>query len=416
MTEPAENEPDSSDWVEVIDCTLRDGEQAPGVWFSVEEKVRLASMLAEAGIDLLDAGFPAASGSDMEAMQQMRLSGIACGIAATARPLTQDLVAAERSRADEVFLFMPTSDFRLASTLGISRAEARSKFREGAEQAASRALTVNLVFEDATRAEPSLMGDITRDIAKHIPVKRAILADTVGCALPRSMEALVSELRRQIPPDVVICTHCHNDFGLATANTLAAVAAGAGAVTCTVNGLGERAGNADLAETTAALTHLMQRAHHVDPARLVALAEEVERASGVHNSPIKPVTGFNVYRHESGVHVDGMLKDPRSYEFLPSAWTGRKPEYVLGKHSGRALLRHLAQGLGVATNSQDEQHLLEAVKRRAESRDKSAHARAYSLKQALLEVCLSGVDPLEVLSSYLRERRAKSAAPREDAL
>jgi isopropylmalate/homocitrate/citramalate synthase len=372
-------------------------------------------MLDHAGVDVLDAGFPAASGSDLEAMQQMRGDGLSCRIAATARPLRGDIRAAAASHADEVFLFMPTSELRLKETLGISREQAGRLFCEGAEEAASHGLAINLVYEDASRAAPALMGAIARDVAARVPLRRAILADTVGCSWPRTMEALVSDVRAQIPDDVVICTHCHNDFGLAGANTLAAVSAGAAAVTCTVNGLGERAGNADLAETAAALTHLLGVQHHIDPLALRPLAQQVERLSGVHCSPTKPVTGFNVYRHESGVHVDGMLKDRRSYEFLPSAWAGGETEYVLGKHSGRALVRHLLRELGLSLTEEEEAQLLRDVKQRAESRDKSSHARAWLMKEAFHAVCLSGIDPVLLLSAYL-ERRRKQPPAALDAL
>src|SRR5262245_29514528 len=165
--------------VEVIDCTLRDGEQAPGVWFTVAEKLELARMLARAGVDLLDAGFPASSGADLEAMQQMRAEQLPCAIAATARPIRSDLEAAARSGAHEVFMFMPTSDLRLQTTLGITRGQALRVLRTGAEEATARNLGLNVVYEDATRADCAWMSDITRQVAAHVPVKRVILADTV---------------------------------------------------------------------------------------------------------------------------------------------------------------------------------------------------------------------------------------------
>jgi isopropylmalate/homocitrate/citramalate synthase len=405
------NDDEPTRTIEVIDCTLRDGEQAPGVWFTVAEKLELARMLARAGVDMLDAGFPAASGADLEAMQQMRAEGLACRIAATARALRADIEAAQRSRAHEVFMFMPTSDLRLQTTLGITRAQALGVLREGAEEAAARGLGVNLVYEDATRAEIAWMCQLTCQVATHVPVRRLILADTVGCALPSTMARLIAAVRCDIPAEIVITTHCHNDFGLAVANTLAAVSAGAGAVTCTINGIGERAGNADLAETVAAFTHLLGVAHRVDPRQLSALAQLTERLSGVLCSPLKPITGFNVYRHESGVHVDGMLKDARSYEFLPASWVGHQTQYVLGKHSGRALIRHVLCQLGVSASESEEAELLSFVKRRVEERDKTDHARAFREKEAFQAAHLSGIEPKQVLGEYLAgraERRAKS--------
>jgi isopropylmalate/homocitrate/citramalate synthase len=350
---------------------------------------------------MLDAGFPAASGADLEAMQEMRRMKLGARVAATARPLGSDVAAAEKAHADEVFLFMPTSDMRITQTLGINRQQAAALFRRGAEDVVGRGMGLNLVFEDATRADPKLLISMARDIMLHVEVERLVVCDTVGCAYPGSMERLITQLRAAFEGEVALCTHCHNDFGLAVANTLAAVSAGARAITCTVNGIGERAGNADLAETVAALTHLYDVKHAIDPKSLALLAEKVERMSGLHTSPTKPVTGFNVYRHESGVHVDGMLKDARSYEYLPSAWSGRETEYVLGKHSGTALVRHMMQQAGLTPESEVAQDLLREVKESTQQRSKAAHERAFAYAREFRQRHLSGIDPATVLARLL---------------
>jgi len=384
--------PDLPRRVDVIDCTLRDGEQTPGLWFTTEEKVELAKLLSAAGIAMLDAGFPAASGEDLEAMQEMRRLGLPVKLSATARPLPGDLAAAEKACADEVFMFMPTSELRLTQTLGVTPAQATELFRRGAEDAVGRGLGLNLVFEDATRADPALLVDMTLNVLQSVPVERLVICDTVGCAYPRAMERLIRTLRESLEDRVEMCTHCHNDFGLAVANTVAAVAAGASSVTCTVNGIGERAGNADLAETVASLTHLFGVEHGVEPTWLPRLSAIVERLSGIHTSVTKPVTGFNVYRHESGVHVDGMLKDSRSYEFLPADWVGRESEYVLGKHSGTALIRHLLGATGCRVEQHQAAKLLHAAKTTTCRRSKKEHERAYRETQLFRDRELSGLD------------------------
>ncbi len=384
--------------VEVIDCTLRDGEQAPGVWFTHEEKLELAALLSQAGVSVLDAGFPASSELEVETLQALRGQGLRARIGATARPLESDIAAAERARAEEVFLFMPTSELRLQETLGISRGEATDIFRAGAEMVIGRGMTLNLVCEDATRTDPGALIRLVEPLAAQMPIARLVLCDTVGCAHPASMHALVRTLGSALGGALVLCAHSHNDFGLAGANTLAAVAGGARAITCTVNGLGERAGNADLAECVAALTHLYGVEHGIDPARLARLSCAVERISGVHMSPIKPVTGSNVYRHESGVHVDGMLKDARSYEFLPASWSRQGTQYVLGKHSGSALVRHLLEQAGVPPSEELVRTLLAEVKTSTLGRDKTEHQRAYALKEAFVLLCLSGIDPAIMLA------------------
>ena len=378
--------------VEVIDCTLRDGEQSPGVSFSVPEKIDLARALVRAGVTVLDAGFPAASAADREAMQGIASLGIGVAIAATARPLPGDIAAAEAARASEVFVFMPTSDRRLTQTLRLTREQASARLIAGIEEAAGRGLGASVVFEDATRADRAWMAELIERILRRCVLKRVVLADTVGRACSARMGDLVSFFVERFGSSPIFCAHCHNDFGLATSNTLAAVAAGARAVTCTINGIGERAGNADLAETVAALTHIYGVEHGVKAEQLVELSRKVEVMSGIHMSALKPVTGFNVFRHESGVHVDAMLKDLDSYEFLPSSWLGRSPEFVLGKHSGVALLHHLFRDLDEA----QARAMLAEVKTRAETRDKSEHELAHRRHLATQARLLAGVDPAEL--------------------
>ena len=391
--------------VEVIDCTLRDGEQAPGVWFTTDEKLALASLLSAAGIDVLDAGFPAAAEIEVETLQAMRAQNLSARIGATARPIVSDIAAAERARAHEVFLFMPTSELRLRETLGISHEEASRVFRRGAEEVLARGMALNLVCEDATRAAPSALQDMVEALAPHVAIARLVICDTVGCAHPAGMQALIRTLDRAFGAEIPLCVHTHNDFGMAGANTLAAVAAGARAITCTVNGIGERAGNADLAECVAALTHLYGVEHGVDPLLLAALSRAVQQSSGIHMSPTKPVTGSNVYRHESGVHVAAMLKNTRSYEFLPASWSGRQTEFVLGKHSGGALVRYILERAGLAASEEHVQALLQEVKTAAIARDKFEHQGAYASKQVFERACLSGIDQSTLLAHAAGRRQ-----------
>jgi len=396
--------------VDVIDCTLRDGEQTPGVWFTVAEKVELATMLSEAGVLVLDAGFPASSGADVEALQGMRQAGIAAAVGATARPVQQDIAAARKAQADEVFLFMPTSDLRLRETLGITRDQAARIMRAGVDEVLGHGMGLNIVFEDATRASPEHMARLVDEVCLPGEVSRLILADSVGCAHPGSMRALVRTLAERLDPAIDICAHTHNDYGLATANTLAAVEGGARAITCTVNGIGERAGNADLAECLASLTHLHGVEHGVDATALPRLSRLVERISGIHMAATKPVTGGNVYRHESGLHVDSMLKDVRSYEVLPPSWVGAERGYVLGKHSGTSLVREVLRRTGTATDVDDDtaRRLLDTVKSTVDGWDKSGHDAAHAAKERFVATALAGVSPDVVVAEYHRIAGAQS--------
>lgn len=388
--------------VEVIDCTLRDGEQTPGVWFTVPEKVELALMLDEAGIGVLDAGFPAASAADTEAMQEMRHRGVRAKLGATARPIHSDIVAARKADADEVFMFMPTSDLRLRETLGITRDEAAHIMRSGVDEIVGQGMVASVVFEDSTRADPAYMIRLVNDVCEPGTVARLILADSVGCAHPASMRQLVRTLSEQLDPSIAISIHAHNDYGLATANALAAIEAGARSLSCTVNGIGERAGNADLAECLAAMTHLHGIEHGVDATKLPELSRYVERVSGIHMSATKPVTGFNVYRHESGVHVDSMLKNVRSYEELPPSWTGSERDFVFGKHSGASLVRHVLTEHNREVDEDVARQVVDTVKQMVEEADKKSYDRAFRQKEAFTEVALGGVPPEVVVAEYDR--------------
>jgi len=385
----------TSDAIEFVDCTLRDGEQAPGVWFTVEEKVAIAQALDAAGVDVLDAGFPAASGDDVEAMQELNRLDLRVEVAATARPLKADVAAAVRARADGLFMFLPVSDQHLENKLKMSRPRSLDLLRRGLEAAAEAGLPVSFVAEDSSRADPGWLCEVV-EVAMSYQPRRVVLCDTVGAALPHQMGALVERVQR-VTGDIPICLHCHNDFGLAAASTLEGVRAGARSVSCTVNGLGERAGNADLAEVSAALKHLMNHRVTIDPKALGPLSARVELASGVICSPLKPVTGWNVYAHESGVHVDGMLKDARNYEQLPSAWSGGQTRYVLGKHSGTNLLRAILVEEGIMLDDAQLARLLGRVKRWATQRGKAEHHLARERLQRFQSEQLAGVSRPQIL-------------------
>jgi isopropylmalate/homocitrate/citramalate synthase/aspartate/tyrosine/aromatic aminotransferase len=396
--------------VEIIDCTLRDGEQAAGVWFTVEEKVRLARLLDQAGVAVLDAGFPAAAEAEVEVLQELRAAGLRTAIGATARALPSDVAACERAHAQEVFMFLATSDIRLR-TLGLSRAQVLSQLRAGAEEVLSRGMVLNVVAEDAYRTDARFLIELINGL-HDLPIRRVVLCDTVGAAFPQAIEHVFSTVHDAIDRSIALCMHCHNDFGMAVANTLAGVLGGARAVTCTVNGVGERAGNADLAEVVAALTHVFGIEHGINPAYLASTSEEVERMSGIHMSALKPVVGSNVYSHESGVHVHGMLKDPRTYEFLPAAWTGRRSRIVLGKHSGVSSIEHVLRERGMSVGDDAQlRNLLERVKSDGSRRSKELHTASHMAAVESRDALLAGVDPDVVVESD--EVKTSMVVPRD---
>ena len=394
---------ETSNKIEIIDCSLRDGEQSPGIWFDFDEKLALARALSEAGVTVLDAGFPASSPEEMEIMQAMANDGLAATVGATARPIHRDIVSAHKAHAQEIFLFMPTSNLRLNNTLGWSRETASDNFTRAACEAAELGMRIGLVFEDATRADPVYMIDLVNTLQEVVPewIEHVIIADSVGCSKPQSMRALFEKLYQACGSEITLVPHCHNDFGLATANTLAAVQGGAQAVTTTVNGIGERAGNADLAEVVAGLTHLLNLPHGINPRALMDLSLLVACISGIPVHPLKPVVGHNAFRHESGLHVDAMLKNHHSYEFLPADWVGRKREYVIGKHSGSAaLVQHFLSQNGECLERDIAEAVLQRIKHKQMSGSKAEHQAWFNTYQKTIEGLLAGVDEEFVANQY----------------
>ena len=345
---PSDGSPREIRTVRIFDTTLRDGEQCPGATLYPAEKVRIARQLEKLGVDVIEAGFPASSQDDAEAV---RLVGAAvrCPVAALARCVPADI----QSAADAMAAMPPaqrllhgvlrTSPFQRDRKLHLSPPEILDLIRTSVAHA--RRLCPNVLFsaEDAFRTEtPFLVRAL--QTALDAGATELNIPDTVGIALPEDVRAFVAYLRSQIPALAAgthLHIHCHNDLGLATANSLAAVEAGATTVHCTINGIGERAGNCPLEELAVAIRtrpDAAPLATHVRATELYATSRLVSNLTAISPQPHKPVVGANAFAHESGIHQDGLLKDPRTYEIIPPASVGRSPraELVLGRHSGRA--------------------------------------------------------------------------------
>jgi isopropylmalate/homocitrate/citramalate synthase len=343
------------------DCTLRDGEQAPGVFFTLEEKLAIAEQLDAAGVDIIDAGMPSVSKEERAILTALCARKLRARIAATVRALRTDIDLAIDCGVTEVFLFMPVSPQHLQRKFGIDLPRAQQRIEDAVEYALARRMRVHFVAEDAVRAAPGQLAHVFDRVAE-LGAASAIICDTVGVMTPQTIEAYVHTLRAAMRRSLVLGIHCHNDYGLATANTLAAVAAGCTLVTSTVNGLGERAGNAVFEEVVCALGDLYGAEHGIDKMALPRLSDAVARASGMFIVPTRPVVGSNVFRHESGVHVDGMLKDPSTYESISPQPLGKSHEFVLGKHSGTGLVDLLLSRNGIATTPELTQRILDRIK------------------------------------------------------
>ena len=342
-----------SNRVFIFDTTLRDGEQSPGCSMTVPEKLRMARKLVELGVDILEAGFPIASDGDYEAVRAIAGEFPELRVAALARACTLDVERAARalepSRRPRIHTFIATSDIHLRYKLRKSRQQVLEE--AAAAVALSRRYVEDVEFsaEDATRTEPDYLIQVCR-AAVEAGATTINLPDTVGYSLPEEFGALVAQVAQSLGDSVIISVHCHNDLGLATANSLAGVRAGARQIECTVNGIGERAGNCALEEVVMA----MKVRHDLLPYETGIVTEQLYPASRLLASlisfgpqPNKAIVGDNAFAHEAGIHQDGFLKERTTYEIMDPRTVGvPESRLILGKHSGRHALSRRCQDLG----------------------------------------------------------------------
>jgi 2-isopropylmalate synthase len=344
------------DIVRIFDTTLRDGEQAPGFSMNTAEKLRMAHQLERLGVDVIEAGFPIASAGDFEAVQavsrEIRESTVAALARATRADVEAALGAVEPAAKPRVHVFLATSDLHLKHKLRMSRAEALDAIGAMVTFARARCPEVEFSAEDASRSDLDFLVQAF-SIAADCGATVLNVPDTVGYATPEEYGALFRNLRNRLGArtGLVWSAHCHNDLGLAVANSLAAVAAGARQVECAVNGIGERAGNASLEEVAVALTVRRDHYHAETRLRLSELCSTSRLLTEITRVPVPPnkaVVGANAFAHEAGIHQDGILKNPLTYQVIPPEAVGvAAHRLVLGKHSGRNALRARLAELGV---------------------------------------------------------------------
>jgi 2-isopropylmalate synthase len=342
--------------VKVFDTTLRDGEQSPGATMTMAEKLQVAEQLMALRVDIIEAGFPAASPGDLAAVKEVarRVQGVA--VAGLARATTSDIDAAwEAVREAEqpiIHVFLATSDIHLAHKLRIDREEALERVKSMVSYARNLCPIIEFSAEDATRSDWDYLCQVFT-AAVQAGATTINVPDTVGYTLPHEYEMLFRYLRERVPgiEKVTFSAHCHDDLGMATANTLAAIRGGARQVEVTINGIGERAGNTALEEVVMALRTRPDAFDHVDTridaARLVQASQLVSRLTGISVQPNKAVVGRNAFAHEAGIHQDGMLKNRLTYEIMtPQSVGWTETNLVLGKHSGRHALDARLRQLG----------------------------------------------------------------------
>jgi len=305
--------------IEICDVTLRDGEQMPGVVFRPDEKLDIAIRLDEIGIEIIEAGFPVVSATEKSAVKKIAHTGLNAKISVLSRSVKRDVDAALDCDVDMVGIFIAISDLHLTHKIHMSCGEAVSCAMDTVEYAKDHGLIVRFSAEDATRTDFQMLKSLYKTAEEH-GADYASIADTVGILNPRTTYYMVSEIAKTVK--IPICMHCHDDLGMAQANTLAAAEAGAKQLHTTVNGIGERSGNTSLEELLVAL-RILYGLDRYDTTKLTSLSRIVQSYSSVIMPNNKAVVGENAFAHESGIHADGALKDSRNYELYDYTEVGR---------------------------------------------------------------------------------------------
>jgi 2-isopropylmalate synthase len=406
--------------VRIFDTTLRDGEQSPGIALNRQEKLEIAHQLARLGVDVIEAGFPITSPGDFEAVQAISRAELVspngtppviCGLARTAK---QDIEAAWEAIRDaehpRIHTFIATSDIHIERKLQTTREDVIGQARAAVAHAKQYTDDVEFSPEDGSRSDVEYMAEVI-SVALEEGATTINVPDTVGYTMPAEYAAMFEELYGHVPAlrDVVLSVHCHDDLGLAVANSLAGVEAGCRQVECAVNGIGERAGNASLEEIVM-LLHTREPAlglwTGIETTEIARTSRLVSRLTGYPVQPNKAIVGRNAFAHEAGIHQDGVLKERRTYEIMDASTVGlRSNAIVLGKHSGRHALRQALEELGITV---DGQTLNTAFKRFKEIADRKKSLTAMDLEALVADELRTGDLGAFTLESF--EVRASSSA------
>jgi 2-isopropylmalate synthase len=374
--------------VTVFDTTLRDGEQTPGIAFTFEQKLGIARQLSAIGVHVIEAGFPASSKAENETVTAIKKLGLEAKICGLARSVKTDVDACLDCDVDMVHVFIPTSDIQRINTINKSREEVLEitddiihYIREHTSQCMFSAM-------DATRTEWDYLIEVFRTAA-HAGATVINVPDTVGIISPSGMKTLVTRIAQEV--DCPIDVHCHNDFGLAVANTIAAVEAGASQVQVTVNGLGERAGNADLAQTVMIMESMYRIKTGIRKERLVETSRLISRFSGIGITPTQPVVGENVFSHESGIHSHGVIKNSATFEpgIMTPEMVGHRRRLTLGKHVGRHAVRQMLTDVHVEPNDTQLDIIVEKVKSIASKGKRVTDADLYEIAESVMGIELN---------------------------
>lgn len=346
--------------LKIVDTTLRDGEQTAGVVFANSEKIMIAEMLSDLGVNQLEVGIPTMGGDEKEAIKQIVKRNLDSSIMAWNRAVVSDVQQSIDCGVDAVAISISVSDIHIQNKLRTSREWVLEQMVKTTEYAKKNGLYVSVNGEDASRADDDFLIEFI-ECAKEAGADRFRFCDTVGVMDPFTIRKKIEKIYKATNFDIEM--HTHNDFGMATANAIGGVLGGANYVGVTVNGLGERAGNAALEEVLMSLIHVLKYESKIDTRKFVELSEYVSRASGREMPAWKAIVGSNMFRHESGIHADGALKNPKNYEAFDPAEVGLERQIVIGKHSGKAAVVNKFKEFDIDISDEDANLVLEEIRR-----------------------------------------------------
>ncbi len=350
----------SSRRINILDSTLREGEQHPGVSFTVKQRIQIAWMLDYFGVDQIEIS-PVISRDHEHATKMIIKAGLKADILAHCRTIKQDIDVALGCNAEWVATYMSVSDVQLGSKLKIGREEAFSRAMDIVDYIKAHGLKARFTLEDASRADPEFLKSIAREISRK-GIERISIPDTVGIMLPRGMYNLVGMIKSVIDPRTSIDVHCHNDLGLAVANALAGVDAGADQIHVTIDGIGERNGIPALAEVAVILTMLYRCRDDLRLDMLKDLSRLIEQYTGINTPESRPLVGDSAFKHKAGTHLAAVLRDPRAYEIIDPRLVGNRRRIVFGELAGKNGAAFLLGILGLDTDSSKAERLAKGLK------------------------------------------------------
>ena len=355
---------DYTDKIRIFDTTLRDGEQTPGISITPGQKVQIAVKLDELGVDAIEAGFPIVSLGEMEAIKTITKMGLNAEVYGLARAVQTDIDAAINCDLKYVHIFIATSDIHMQYKLKMNQEQVREKAVWAVDYAKKHGMQVEFSAEDATRSDRKFVREIFKAVAAA-GADRLDIPDTVGYATPQYISQLVKDVV-EATINVPVSMHCHDDFGLAVANTISGINAGASSAHVTINGLGERAGNASLEEFVMALQCLYNRRHNIKTELLYETSKFISNVMGIIVQPNKAIIGENAFGHESGIHTHGIINNPLTYEPISPELVGRKRWLQAGKHAGAHGIKAMLEDFGIEPTNEQLHEIVEKQKNLAD--------------------------------------------------